>query len=157
MARNAGLSIPQMLANPDVMDRVIIWRMGDPKFREEASFVDGKRSIPMAQVQWTIEVRADFSDKEKNDVITRIVKSAAKHLHANCALLADGQRPQIAVFSDDFFIGREEIELLEDEIGNAIAAEGATGTAGEAPDGEAISDELLQAARDIQHDKNSGS
>lgn len=100
------------------------------------------------QRQWTIEARADFADQEKNEAITTAIRQAAVHVHAVMALLSDGQAPQVVCFSDDFFDGHQEIKLHEDKLGQAIEAHG--GNMGEGK----VSDELLQAARDMQHDKN---
>lgn len=100
------------------------------------------------QRQWTIEIRADFADAEKNEAIARLVKQSAVFLHANTALLSDGQRPEVACFSDDFFHGREELDLHNDTLGKAIAEHS------DKMDGGHVSDELLQAAAEMQHDKN---
>lgn len=97
--------------------------------------------------QWTIEARVDFADQEKNDTITEAIRRAAVHVNATIALLSDGQKPLVVAFSDDFFAGHAEIALLEDTLGKAITSED-VGT--EAP----VSDEMLAAMRDLQHDKN---
>jgi hypothetical protein len=58
-------------------------------------------------------------------VITRSIREAAVHVHANMALLSDnGQAPQVVCFSDDFFDGHQEIKLHEDKLGKAIADHG---------------------------------
>jgi len=101
----------------------------------------------MAQRQWTIEARADFADPEKNEAITEAVRRAAVHINATLELLSDGQKPQVVVYSDDFFTGHKDIALLPDTLGKAIQDHG-----GEEP--EKVSDELLQAMRDLQHEKN---
>lgn len=134
----------EALANPDVLDELIVWRMNDPRFTDRSNHVKG---LAM-QRQWTIEARADFADPEKNEAITRAIREAAVHVHAIMALLSDGQAPQVVCFSDDFFDGHQEIKLHEDKLGNAIEAHG--GQMGQG----GVSDELLQAARDMQHDKN---
>ena len=103
------------------------------------------------QRQWTIEARADFADQEKNDAISEAVRRAAVRINATIALLADGIKPQVVAFSDDFFAGHEDIALMPDSIGAAIA-EHAEDVGGEAP----VSEEMLQAMRDLQHDKNNG-
>lgn len=100
------------------------------------------------QRQWTIEARADFADPEKNEAINKAFRQAARHVHATMALLADGQQPQVVCFSDDFFDGHKEISLYEDVIGEGLT------TVGENLEEAPVSAELLQAARDMQHDKN---
>lgn len=146
-ARERLTPAPDMLANPDVLDKLIIWRMNDPRYEDRETRVKG---IAM-QRQWTIEARADFADQEKNDAITEAVRRAAVHINATLALLADGIKPQVVAFSDDFFVGHQDIALLEDTLGKAIQKHDDIGADGE------VSDELLQAARDMQHDKNNSS
>lgn len=146
---NLAAANPEMdiLANPDVLDRLIIWRMNDPRYETLDTRVKG---LAM-QRQWTIEARADFADQEKNDAITESVRRAAVHINATIALLADGIKPQVVAFSDDFFAGHEDIALLEDKLGRALA-DHSDAVGEEAP----VSDEMLQAMRDLQHDKNNG-
>lgn len=100
------------------------------------------------QRQWTIEARADFADTEKNEAITQAIREAAVHVHAVMSLLSDGQKPQVVCFSDDFFEGHAEIALHEDKLGKAIETHSdVMGSGG-------VSDELLQAAAELQHDTN---
>lgn len=66
---------------------------------------------------WTIDVRVDFDTKEREEIMLKAVRQAAKHLLTTAQLIADKRKPDIAVHSDDMFIGREEIQLLEgDEL-----------------------------------------
>lgn len=136
---------PDILANPDVLDKLILWRMTDPRYEDRETRVKG---LSM-QRQWTIEARADFADQEKNDAITEAVRRAAVHINATIALLADGIRPQVVAFSDDFFAGHDDIALLEDKLGKAIEDH-----ADQVGDEAAVSDEMRDAMRDMQHDKN---
>lgn len=138
---------PESPTNPDVLDQLIVWRMNDPRFTDRSNQVKGLKM----QRQWTIEARADFADKDKNEVITRLIREAAVHVHANLALLMDnGQAPQVVAFSDDFFDGHQELKLHEDKLGQAIEAHGDTMSSG------GVSQELLDAAAEMQHDKNNG-
>lgn len=144
-AWGAAHTVPDILGNPDVLDKVILWRMNDPRYEDRATRVKG---LSM-QRQWTIEARADFADQEKNDAITESVRRAAVHINATIALLADGIKPQVVAFSDDFFAGHEDIALLEDKLGKALEEHGET-VGEETP----VSSEMMQALNDIQHDKN---
>lgn len=101
------------------------------------------------QRQWAIEARADFADPEKNEVITQAFKVAAAHINATLVLLSDGQKPQVVCFSDDLFVGHEDIDWLGDPLGKAIEAH-ADSVGDDAP----VSEDMLQAVRDMQHDKN---
>lgn len=90
------------------------------------------------QRQFTIELRVDYQDEGKNEAMQEAVKRAARHVLATAALLADGVKPQIAAFSDDFFTGHKEISVLEDTI-----ATGKQQLGGEAE--ETVSSELVAA------------
>lgn len=135
---------PDKLSDHDVLDQMVVWRMNDPRFTDRTNQVKG---IAM-QRQWTIEARADFADPDKNEAITKAIREAAVHVHAIMALLSDGQAPQVVCFSDDFFDGHQEIKLHEDKLGKAIAEHG------DQMGGGQVSDELLAAAAEMQHDKN---
>lgn len=97
------------------------------------------------QRQWTIEARADFADKEKNDAIDQAFKVAAAHVNATMVLLSDGQKPQVICSSDDFFCGHQEIDWLGDPLGKAIAA-----NAQSSGETSPVSDEMLAAVRDMK-------
>lgn len=143
-ARVSAQPNADVLAQPDVLDALVVWRMTDPRYTTRENRVKG---LTM-QRQWTIEARADFADPEKNEAITTAIREAAVHVHAIMALLSDGQAPQVVCFSDDFFDGHQEIKLHEDKLGKAIETHGGQMTGG------GVSQELLQAAADMQHDKN---
>lgn len=130
-------------AHPDVLDNLIVWRMNDPRYTDLTNHVKG---LPM-QRQWTIEARADYADPGKNEAINDAIRTFAIRLHATMALLADnGVVPQVVTFSDDFFDGHEEIKLHADKLEPSEVNQPM----------DKVSDELLQAARDMQHDKNNG-
>ena len=131
-------------ANPEIVDRLVIWRMSDPRCVDRTNRVKGQKM----QRQWTIEARADFNDPEKNEAITTAIREAAVHVHAVMALLSDGQKPQVVCYSDDFFNGHADIALHEDKLGKAIQEHGDNVGSGN------VSNELLQAAAEIAHEKN---
>jgi hypothetical protein len=68
------------------------------------------------QYQFTIEVRVDFEDTGKLEQMKSGVAYAGRHVLAIGRLLADKTQPSIAMFSDDFFNGAEQIDLLHDII-----------------------------------------
>lgn len=69
------------------------------------------------QRTFTIELRVNYADGEKNDTMKDAIMTAAHHLYAQGLLLADGgTKPEIAAFSDDWFSSREQIELIPDKI-----------------------------------------
>lgn len=99
------------------------------------------------QRQWTIEARADFTDPDKNAVITKAIQEAAVHVYAQLALLSDGVQPEVAAFSEDFFAGHEQISLLEDSIGKAKGVD----IGGD--DDFGLTDELTKAAAELKSRK----
>lgn len=100
------------------------------------------------QKQWTIEARADFADKGKCEAIDRAVRIAAAHINAQLQLLKDGQEPEVACFSDDFFDGVQAIEFLGDPLGDAIAAHNAT--VGGNDEQSQVDPEMLEALRQMK-------
>jgi hypothetical protein len=67
---------------------------------------------------WTIELRVDFDEKRKEEIMLSAVRSAAKQLFTTAQLLADGRKPQIAIQTSDMFIGSEEVSMFVDgEVG----------------------------------------
>ena len=144
-AWGAAHTVPDILGNPDVLDQVILWRMNDPRYEDRATRVKG---LSM-QKQWTIEARADFADKGKNDMIDEAVRRAAVHINATIALISDGIKPQVVAFSDDFFAGHNDIALLKDTLGEAIIEHG-----DQAGDEAPVSSEMMRAMSEMQHDKN---
>lgn len=76
------------------------------------------------QRQFNIELRVDYADNDKNETMKTALQRAARHIMATAALLADGVKPAIAIYSDDFFSGHEDIALMEDTISQGIALVG---------------------------------
>lgn len=120
-----------------VLDQLIDWREGDLRY-----FANTPEGTKCMQRQWTIEARADFADQEKNDAVTQAIREAASHINAVVKLLQDGVKAQVVCFSDDFFAGHQEIDIMPDTIGKAIAD---CDVGEESP----ISQEMLDAFRDL--------
>jgi hypothetical protein len=117
-----------LLANPDILDKVILWR------------IERERKNPM-QRMFNIEVRVDYADSDKNEEMKRAVRRAARHILAQAQLLADAVQPQAVAYADDFFSGHQEIALLEDDIGAALDEHG--------HEEHAVSQDLINAAREM--------
>lgn len=94
----------------------------------------------MTQRQFTIELRVDYKDAEKNTEMKKKLAQAARMLLATARLLADGQEPQCVLFSDDFFVGSQEIPLLDDTMTEVVASPEA--------EEEPVSKELMDALRE---------
>lgn len=129
-------------AHPNVIEKIVDWKMGDPRWLSKHRRADAIARGAHMQRQFTMELRVDYADADKNEVMKTALKHAARHVFATASLLADnGIRPEIAVHSDDFFSGHEEIKMLDDVIAQGIE-ETSSVDAGE------VSSELLSAARE---------
>lgn len=141
--RHGGFNI-DLFADPDQLDRFIEWRMGSIRFigraRTEAE-LKLRETHPM-QRQFTIELRVDYADSEKNEAMKTALQASARHMYATATLLSDGVKPQISIFGDDFFSGHEEIKLLEDTIASGLEAIKSD------DDNSGVSAEMMAAARD---------
>lgn len=133
---------------PWVTTRVKRWNRRSPKELKNLSarrlmMINSrrKRSITM-QRQFTIELRVDYEDKDKHDVMRKAVAAAARHVYATALLVKDQVTPQIAVFSDDFFQGHDDIKLMSDVIAEGI--EQIEETSGE---GSGVSQEMMEAMK----------
>ncbi len=92
------------------------------------------------QRQFTIELRVDFADQEKLPSLQQVLQQGARHAFATAQLLSDNPKTtQVAIFSDDFFSGHEEIKLLDDTIQQGLDA------IGETSGDEVLSSELVGA------------
>lgn len=92
------------------------------------------------QRQFTIELRVDFEDSEKLGPLKQVLQQAARHAFATAQLISDNPKStQIAIYSDDFFSGHEEIKLLDDTIQQGLDQ------IGEATGDDAVSSELAAA------------
>lgn len=94
------------------------------------------------QRQFTIEIRVDCPDAEKLEVFREVMRSAGQNVYAHAMLLGGQSKPQIAIFSDDFFDGHVDIKLFENRIAEGEAALKA---AGDTSEEQGVSAELLAA------------
>jgi hypothetical protein len=93
------------------------------------------------QRQFTIELRVDFADNDKNEALKETLQQCARRALATARLISDNPKStQVAIWSDDFFSGHEDIALLKDVLGEVTEE---TLTEGEQP-----SDEMLGALKD---------
>lgn len=141
-APEVKMDAPDILANPDMLDRLIDWKLGSVTHRKRKSNrMTAIHEGAIMQRQFTIELRVDYEDADKNDTMRTACQAAARHVYATATLLADGVKPQIAIYADDFFSSQQEIALLDDTIQQGIDA---SGLSDEAP----VSSELMKAVRD---------
>lgn len=127
--RGRGLNIDLLASSSqEAMDRLIDWKLQSPgHVRRHGNRVTAITEGHTMQRQFNIELRVDYEDPGKNDAMRKACADAARHMYAMAQLLADGVQPQIAIFSDDYFAGKEEIKLLEDVIQTGIDATAMTG------------------------------
>lgn len=63
---------------------------------------------------YTIELRADFQDEEKHDILLTAVREAAQTMLTTAMMLKDKRDPQISLQSGDMFVRNEDILLFDD-------------------------------------------
>lgn len=97
----------------------------------------------MSIQHYTIELRTNFSDRDKDPEIQRAVAQAARHLQALVLLIHDGIEPEIVAYSDDWLADKKEISLLDDLMGQ-------TGETVTTDQGEEISAELIEALQSMK-------
>lgn len=90
------------------------------------------------QRQFTIELRVDFADEEKNEAIRETLRQCARRALATANLIADNQKAtRIAIWADDFYSGHEEIKLLDDVLGE-VTKDTVNETGGDEPSAEML-------------------
>lgn len=62
----------------------------------------------MTTKKYVIELRIDVDD-DKHETVLELTKQAAYHLYSQASLIQDKRQPQIALSTNDFFAGAEEI------------------------------------------------
>ena len=68
----------------------------------------------MTRKTYRIELKIDFDDDSRHDIIRGIVQQYARDVMSSAMLLADGRRPVVALGMDDAFVGPEEIALMDE-------------------------------------------
>lgn len=136
-----------ILADPHAMDQLIEWKLGSITNLKRTRLDTIARGAHM-QRQFTIEIRVDFADSDKLGPLKQTLIQAARHGYATAQLLSDNPKStRVAIFSDDFFTGHQEIALLDDIIQQGLDA------TGEASGSEGVSSELMAA---VQSPKDAG-
>ena len=68
----------------------------------------------MALVTWHVEVRTDFADKKKDKLFEKALRQMAHEALATASLLADGRKPDIALSTNDMFVGSKDLLLFDE-------------------------------------------
>lgn len=63
---------------------------------------------------YTVELRADFVDEEKHDILLSAVREAARTMLATAMLLKDKRDPQIALQTGDMFQKNDDIMVFDE-------------------------------------------
>lgn len=67
------------------------------------------------QRKWTIEIKVAFADEGKLPVFTKTVLLHARRLVSTARMLADiPKNVKVIVHGDDFLVGEQEINLMQD-------------------------------------------
>ena len=61
---------------------------------------------------YTIELKADFQDEDKHDVLLQVAREKARELLSMALLLKDKREPQIAFQTGDMFERNKDLEII---------------------------------------------
>ncbi len=64
---------------------------------------------------YTIELRADFQDEEKYDILMAAAREMARGMLATAMMLKDKREPQISLQSGDMFERNKDLEIITPE------------------------------------------
>lgn len=69
----------------------------------------------MSRKTYVIELKAEFDDETRHAALQKILRRAARQIYTSAMLLNDKERakPQIALHSEDFFAGTEQLTIKE--------------------------------------------
>ena len=116
-AASAGATLDLAKTPSKDVDRRVQWRLGDIRFIAKHGLTGeqwNKEAQEQAmQRQFTIELRVDYADPAKNEPMKQALLKSARQIQATATLLSDGQKPDIAIFSEDFFVGKEVLDLMD--------------------------------------------
>jgi hypothetical protein len=128
----------------DQLQQLIDWKAGSIAVLRRYGKTPLTQKERDMQRQFTIELRVDYADSDKNEEIRETLRQCARRALATANLIADNQKAtRVAIWSDDFFSGHEEIALLDDVLGEVTAE--TINDVGDAP-----SNELLGAFRETR-------
>ena len=69
----------------------------------------------MGQKTYTIELKVNFTEEGKHDVMREALRDAVRTVLTTAMMLADKGKPQVALHSSDFFYGNEALTLEESD------------------------------------------
>ena len=65
---------------------------------------------------YKLELKVDFQDEDKYKIIEQQLERAAREILAVAVIIQEKRKPQIALHSEDFFKGNEELEIVSEEM-----------------------------------------
>ena len=63
---------------------------------------------------FTIEIRADYSEEGKHEVLLTACRDAARTILTTAMMMQERRAPQVALMSSDFFAGNDDLKIEED-------------------------------------------
>lgn len=63
---------------------------------------------------YTLELKVHFDEESRYEIVKNHLKEQARETLSVCLLLAGDRTPQIALHSQDFFHGNEDLEITEE-------------------------------------------
>jgi hypothetical protein len=67
----------------------------------------------MSRRTYTIDLKIDFEDNTRHEIATKMMRKAARNILTQSNLIADGRPPQVALRSEDFFEGTDELGVVD--------------------------------------------
>ena len=83
--------------------------------------ITNDRSMTMQRL-FTIEIRVDFRDEDKLPLMQKAIQQAARHVYSQAGLLGEAVKPEVVIYSHDYFAGHSDIPLFDDDIASGAAA-----------------------------------
>lgn len=143
LAHKGGMTYKELEAftgPDDHLNKLIEWKAGSIKSLKQYRLHTITEGAHM-QRQFSIELRVDFADAEKLIPLQQTLQQAARHALATARLISDNPKStQVAIYSEDFFSGHQQISLLDDVIQQGLDATGE-----ETSGSDTISSELMGA------------
>jgi hypothetical protein len=65
---------------------------------------------------YTIELRADFQEDEKHDILLAAVREKAREILTVALMLKDKREPQISLEAGDMFERNKDLNITEEEL-----------------------------------------
>lgn len=130
ITHNGSITIQYIVQTYELV-KSFVDKLKDKGWPVEAAYSDSFKCIAtnqpvprrdaMAQRLFTIEVRCDFKDPlpgehDPIELMKKVVQQAARQVYSSSALVSERVRPEIVIYSHDWFKGHADIPLYDDDI-----------------------------------------